>query len=130
MTFPRTPPGQNWGYTNWCYTEVRAHHVADFGDFRTYFGDFCTYLGDFHTYMTSLLLVQGVHVSVFTCIDSESNYSRTSLHVLYTKIHVWTRFWKLRGTRSCIRVHTGCKVQKAYTSLGLSCHNAYTKSHC
>ncbi len=24
---------------------------------------------------------------------------------------------------------TGCKVQKAYTSLGLSCHNAYTKSH-
>ncbi len=25
---------------------------------------------------------------------------------------------------------TGCKVRKAYTSLGISCHNAYTKFHC
>ncbi len=25
---------------------------------------------------------------------------------------------------------TGCKVQMEYTSLGISCHNVYTKSHC
>ena len=25
---------------------------------------------------------------------------------------------------------TGCKVKKAYTSLGISCPNAYTKSYC
>ncbi len=25
---------------------------------------------------------------------------------------------------------TDCKVKKAYTRLGISCHNAYTKSHC
>ncbi len=25
---------------------------------------------------------------------------------------------------------TDCKVKKAYTSLGISCHNVHTKSHC
>ncbi len=96
----------------WCYTEVRASHIADFGNLFIFF----TLIVPLSSAMTiclavfSHLLLSWSPSIVYRYISVDTRYKLLALDLrkacyLYTKLPRKIHILEVMGTRSCIRLH-------------------------